>query len=353
MIKSIQFQEGGYITPRREEVKYTSAGKKKIKKFKEDKPGRLDDMNDNGIIRNVHLVEGKDYELVDVGYSHPQLVDNLLNRKIEFLPEKINVIFGPNASGKSTILKALAAYCQCGNSDNLDGWTNRFFVTPHNAQYQHNWFDEGDEDYDLVIDKSISHIMQNNAVVEWDGVPVYADNFSTRKSHGSLGDMCGSIFSGERGGFEELQWTMTKNQMSLGQNSMFILNKIIPMMKNPVSLQTIIATDKPNYNDKWINMFDANVRRLNKIYNDSSEHSSCNTFMFDEMDKSMDIENVAFLYGQMLPDLVKQFKVQIIIVSHSPLILTKNIVDNPLYNIISMDEAYTQKCKEMLSQFSF
>ena len=44
---------------------------------------------------------------------------------------------------------------------------------------------------------------------------------------------------------------------------------------------------------------------------------------------------------------------QIIIVSHSPLILTRNIYENPLYNIISMDDEYTDECLDKLKNYSF
>ena len=82
---------------------------------------------------------------------------------------------------------------------------------------------------------------------------------------------------------------------------------------------------KLDANDRWVSMFNANIRRLERIYGESEHQNLKNTFMFDEMDKSMDIMNVAFLYGELLPALVKRFGVQIIIVSHSPLILTRNI----------------------------
>ena len=146
---------------------------------------------------------------------------------------------------------------------------------------------------------------------------------------------------------------MEKGKMSKGQNSIFILDKITAMMQNEVSLNDILGDRKLCANDRWVSMFNANIRRLEKIYGESEHQNLKNTFMFDEMDKSMDIMNVAFLYGDLLPALVKRFGVQIIIVSHSPLILTRNIYENPLYNIISMDDEYTSECLEKLKNFSF
>ena len=352
MIKSITFHEGGYITSRSERTVFLESGRKKIDEFKKEKsPSHWECMSDNGFIRNCRLIEEEDYKVEDVGYTNPQLVQNLLDRKMEFECGKINVIFGPNASGKTTILKALAAYCCCGSSDNLDGWTNRFFITPHNASNAYDIFDRKSQNDDEVVEDSIRQIMVNRADVEWDGVPVYSDNFFNRRTVGSLGELSGSIFGDS--GFEELHYHMEKGKMSKGQNSIFILNKITAMMQNEVSLDDILGDRKLCANDRWVSMFNANIRRLERIYGESEHQNLKNTFMFDEMDKSMDIMNVAFLYGDLLPALVKRFGVQIIIVSHSPLILTRNIYENPLYNIISMDDEYTSECLEKLKNFNF
>lgn len=352
MIKSITFHEGGYITSRSERTVFLESGQKKIDQYKKKKsPSHWECMSDNGFIRNCRLIEDEDYKVEDIGYTNPQLVQNLLDRKMEFEGGKINVIFGPNASGKTTILKALGAYCCCGSSDNLDGWTNRFFITPHNASNKYNIFDSKSNNEDEVVEDSIRQIMVNRADVEWDGVPVYSDNFFNRKTVGSLGELCGSVFSDS--GIEELHYHMEKGKMSKGQNSIFILNKITAMMQNEVSLDDILGDRKLDANDRWVSMFNANIRRLERIYGESEHQNLKNTFMFDEMDKSMDIMNVAFLYGDLLPALVKRFGVQIIIVSHSPLILTRNIYENPLYNIISMNDEYTSECLEKLKNYSF
>ena len=57
--------------------------------------------------------------------ENPVLLTNLYNRKFKFADKKINVLFGPNASGKSTIIKAIAAHCLCGEDTRVqDGLTN-------------------------------------------------------------------------------------------------------------------------------------------------------------------------------------------------------------------------------------
>jgi predicted ATPase len=68
------------------------------------------------------------------------------------------------------------------------------------------------------------------------------------------------------------------------------------------------------------------------------------TFLFDELDKSLDIVNTCYLYNTVLPQLVKTTGVQIIIISHSPIVLSEKIRNNEMYNIISIDEDYTKEC---------
>ena len=186
MIKSIEFKEGGYITPRKEKMVLTESGETKIKEYKKThKEFDYDGLTDIGWVRRARLYENEDYHYVDQGYKNPQLVDNLLGKKFVFEPHKINVIFGENAAGKSTIINTLAAYCQCGDADNLDGWTNINFVKPLPSHSFLSSSEENDEKYvQQVVEDNINRLMKNNAVVEWDGIPVYNDSFSNRKMTG-------------------------------------------------------------------------------------------------------------------------------------------------------------------------
>ena len=158
MIKSIEFKEGGYITPRKEKMVLTESGETKIKEYKKShKEFDYDGLTDIGWVRRARLYENEDYNYVDQGYKNPQLVDNLLGKKFVFEPHKINVIFGENAAGKSTIIKALAAYCQCGAADNLDGWTNVDFVNPWTSRAFPTSKEEKDEKYmQQVVENGIN-----------------------------------------------------------------------------------------------------------------------------------------------------------------------------------------------------
>lgn len=349
MIKSIEFKEGGYITPRKEKMVLTESGETKIKEYKKThKEFDYDGLTDIGWVRRAGLYENKDYHYVDQGYKNPQLVDNLLGKKFVFEPHKINVIFGENAAGKSTIINTLAAYCQCGDADNLDGWTNINFVKPLPSHSFLSSSEENDEKYvQQVVEDNINRLMKNNAVVEWDGIPVYNDSFSNRKMLGQLGELTGSVLDSV---LDEALWLSSRR--SLGEKSIAILCKMIPKLEKPFTLEECLSCVKKDYNNIWKVYQKALVQRLKRL-NSGFSGEPVNTFMFDEIDKSMSISNVVTLYTKILPSLVEKTGCQIIIVSHSPVIITDQVYDSRFYNIINVTEGYAEECKSILSGFKF
>ena len=349
MIKSIEFKEGGYITPRKEKMVLTESGETKIKEYKKThKESDYDRLTDIGWARRAGLYENEDYHYVDQGYKNPQLVDNLLGKKFVFEPHKINVIFGENAAGKSTIINTLAAYCQCGDADNLDGWTNINFVKPLPSHSFLSSSEENDEKYvQQVVEDNINRLMKNNAVVEWDGIPVYNDSFSNRKMLGHLGELTGSVLDSV---LDEALWLTSRR--SLGEKSIAILCKMIPKLEKPFTLEECLSCVKKDYNNIWKVYQKALVQRLKRL-NSGFSGEPVNTFMFDEIDKSMSISNVVTLYTKILPSLVEKTGCQIIIVSHSPVIITEQVYGSRFYNIINVTEGYAEECKSILSGFKF
>ena len=349
MIKSIEFKEGGYITPRKEKMVLTESGETKIKEYKKThKKFDYDGLTDIGWVRRAGLYENEDYHYVDQGYKNPQLVDNLLGKKFVFEPHKINVIFGENAAGKSTIINTLAAYCQCGDADNLDGWTNINFVKPLPSHSFLSSSEENDEKYvQQVVEDNINRLMKNNAVVEWDGIPVYNDSFSNRKMTGWFGELTGSVLDSV---LDEALWLTSRR--SLGEKSIAILCKMIPKLEKPFTLEECLSCVKKDYNNIWKVYQKALVQRLKRL-NSGFSGEPVNTFMFDEIDKSMSISNVVTLYTKILPSLVEKTGCQIIIVSHSPVIITDQVYDSRFYNIINVTEGYAEECKSILSGFKF
>lgn len=334
MIKSLIFTgEFGYITEKIDEpycpvrgydgkntpswVKFSDKEKERIKKWKKDY---------------------KEWEKHKDDYSKPHLVKNLLNRKFEFEENKINIIFGSNASGKTTILRAIA-----GNAGCVDGYPTLM------APLDIHSFDE--EASPKSFRNKLNKLMQNSAKIEWDGVPIYYDNFANRKGY-SIGDLCGSVLGNDIG--TELQYIFGKDKISLGQNSIYLMNRLFDIAQKHISFKDIFTeyvnedgTRKSlKINDTWTKAY--NIQLDYYMGFENSYKNLPGTFLFDELDKSLDILNIYNLYVNVIPEFVKKTGVQIIMVSHSPLILMDKIRSNDMYNIISIDEDYTKKCIKLL-----
>jgi predicted ATPase len=272
--------------------------------------------------------------------ENPVLLTNLYNRKFKFADKKINVLFGPNASGKSTIIKAIAAHCLCGEDTRVqDGLTN---FKKYNPTDYGLFEDRTKEKFLNLIDKTAGNIVN----VDWDGGFVYNDNFSSRRSV-SIGDLCGGVID-DIG--EEIQYILGKGQISMGQNSIYLINKLTQICTKQFSIDDVDKLFEKEYkrvNDAWGNTWKLAYDYIKEKHTDDNASL---TIMLDEIDKSLDINNVIMLYTEVLPKLVQKYNVQVILVSHSPIILSDKIYNNPDYNIISLDKEYTNTVRENIKQ---
>ena len=66
-----------------------------------------------------------------------------------------------------------------------------------------------------------------------------------------------------------------------------------------------------------------------------------NTYLFDEPDKSLDIPTIISLYTKVIPYFFSKYKQQIIMVSHSPIILSKKVEETG---------EYTNECRKLLGE---
>ena len=285
--------------------------------------------------------ELKEWEKHKDDYNNPTLAENLLNRTFYFEPNKINLIFGPNASGKTTILKALG-----GIAGTTDGYAQLY--SPLDVRD----FEEK-ASIETFKRRKLQKLMCNSAIVDWDGTPIYYDNFANRKSYGSLGDLGGSVLGNDIG--TEIQYIILKDEISQGQNSLYLMNRLFNIAKQHLSYKDIFSeyiNDDGTYKPMAVNSAWEEAYKAQLDYYMSFENSLKNlpgTFLFDELDKSLDIINTCYLYNTALPKLVEKTGIQIIIISHSPIVLSKNIYKNEMYNIISINEDYTKECIDKLN----
>jgi predicted ATPase len=263
---------------------------------------------------------------------------NLIGKEFSFKDGKINVLFGPNASGKTTVLRTIAGECLTE-----DGFTS--LRKPIEFGFLAEKYD---------ISKIVGDLKKNTAFVQWDGAPLYYDNFGWRKeqSYGMFGGLVGSAI-GSLG--EEIEYHLVSHKTSAGQNAVYILNKILRIASQKISLKEICErqyeSNFANCNSTWKKCGEAQLECLSKL--PRYEDETYPTLMFDEIDKSLDIETVWTMYSEFFPALAKKYGCQIILVSHNPLILSEPIMENDVYNIISLDEAYTNDVKGLLKGVRF
>jgi energy-coupling factor transporter ATP-binding protein EcfA2 len=283
------------------------------------------------------------YEVSD-GYANPQLIKNLVGRKITFEKDKINVLFGPNGSGKTTIIKTIARYCLCGDTNNCDGYTNVARFEP--LDFGLSFF--SDKECDFNIENAINkYESYNRANVEWDGHPVYFENTSGRRDTGIFGDLTGGLFSTSS---EEFLYVANRSRLSLGQNTIYMIQQLISAIERcPILDDFVNEVKKYEHNETW---YKALTSQLNYIKSNYKE-DGCMTLLLDEMDKSLDIENTLMLYRDFLPMLRNKYNIQIILVSHSPLMLSNVIQKSNDYNFISLDKKYTKEMKELFKGVTF
>lgn len=267
---------------------------------------------------------------------------NLAGRKFRFSPDKVNLIFGPNASGKSTLLRAMASHAFC-----TDGWSG--FVEP--LEIDSSIGDVRHDEYAAGLRKRITRMAGTSSEIEWDGSPIYWHNFENHKSYGHIGDLQGSIL---RSIGEEMLYIVGSRTSSGGQKVFWQMEKLAGFMRENVTYDDIMQPWRQSYGrwvDKKGDCWGMALRVQEEYYKSfpkSFEKDGVNTYLLDEADKGMDILNTFTFYMDMLPGLAGRYGKQIIAVSHSPVVLSDEIFKSEKYNIISIDEQYTAECRRLL-----
>lgn len=264
----------------------------------------------------------------------------LIGKKFKFEPGKVNIVFGPNGCGKTTILRAIA-----GNAG-IDGDGMPRLVGPIDA------FGFGDEKtVDVYKDKYIHKLMCNTASVVWDGNVVYYDNFSKTMQNGysAFGGLVGSALGSIE---DEITFRIGGSKLSSGQKAGWMFNKIAAMQEAGLTLKGITEDRMDKHcNDVWKASYKAQTGYFSGLENYDKQVPM--TILFDEPEVNFDIPTVWGLYSQVFPGMCKEHETQIITVSHSPIVLSDGIMNNELVNIVSLDEEYTEKVKTFLGKLSF
>ena len=134
-------------------------------------------------------------------------------------------------------------------------------------------------------------------------------------------------------------------------DTVFLINKLISIIKSQKSLKDIVEHQFERSNEMWTNAREIQVEHFSK-YEKYAEVCPI-TILLDEIDKSLDISTIWMLYNNALPTLCEKYGVQIICISHNPLVLTKTLRENKLYHFIDLNQDYTDEMIRMLSGVTF
>ena len=266
----------------------------------------------------------------------------LVGKTFNFEPGKLNIIFGPNGCGKTTILKAIA-----GNAGiNGDGMTH-----PADPAEVFGWTDDKERDVEAVA-KYIQNLKMNTTEVDWDGNVVYYDNFAhtLRNGYGFLGGLEGTAL----GSFgDEITYRVNGNNTNAGKRAMWLLGNVLMYQKKGITLEKIFEPYLKNkrQNNVWSRSYKTQSEYFKQYENYGKETPM--TILFDEPEVNFDIMTVWNLYHNAFPKICQDFGTQFITVSHSPIVMCEDIVNNEYVNLISIDDDYTKSVKGLLQTMQF
>ena len=277
------------------------------------------------MIKSISFIEGFPLELPLVG------------RKEFKFKEGLNILFGPNGCGKSTILNTLKSYCGIKGG----GWTNT--NNPKELGFSKNKHNQ----WVLMADaKDFPHGYfircpgKSLANVWWDGTATfYNDGGIAPSSEFALyrpSETHDGITS------EEENFLDIAEKPSSGQYRIQKLNKIISLLKRGA------PTSKGDYppSGKMDMFFDREWDYWMELQRTRGRGSS--TILFDEPERSLSLSKQKDLFERVLLSELNEY--QVIVATHS--IFALPLISNPNVNFIEMERGYAESCKNAIIDFS-
>lgn len=226
--------------------------------------------------------------------------------------DKLNVLFGINGSGKSTILKIIKAYS--GIPPEKGGWTRindplclGANIASH-FPYAYKEFSPG----------------HCEAIVQWDGTPTFFNEGDTRIDKWAW--FTSSEISSEDGMTSEAEhMNALIDSPSSGEYRIKKLNKLFNLLEKP-------PMHKLPHNAN-------NQQRAEFDYYRSLPKNGKVTLLLDEPERALSVPKQLELF-KLLEKMSDRY--QIIIATHSPFVLFD--IDA---NFINMEEGYDQVCKDI------
>jgi energy-coupling factor transporter ATP-binding protein EcfA2 len=257
--------------------------------------------------------------------GYPLELPCIQNKTFEFTLG-INILFGPNGCGKSTIIKTLKSYCGIKRG----GWTQvsdplelgTFYVgRMHEAKplpHAYHVYAPG----------------KATAIVGWDGFPAFFNDGDIKVSETFFYQNVGQSEDGITTEAEQLEALALKP--SSGQYRIQRINKVISMLGAPPTIEEVERIpdrlQQKDYAKQEVNYWRSLGRRSNKY-----------TVILDEPERSLSLPKQQKLLCEIIPQEMKNY--QVIIATHSIFaLMMKNV------NIIDMESGYVEECKELIKK---
>jgi predicted ATP-dependent endonuclease of OLD family len=212
----------------------------------------------------------------------------------------LNVIVGPNGSGKTVLLKVLAAH-SAANPKSRKAFSN--FVEPGVFPFR---FDNKKPDKEYTYPYVFAQLAPGKlkASVAWDGYPTIF------MSSGVVDDMPDSLSEDDvldLGARISLQY----NQYSAGQTRTVMLQQIQHLVKQAYAVPEWLKDKIKTVNDVWSGTMQGYLDYVSTLKGNGPP-----TLLLDEPDRNLSIESQKILWQKILPEWSKTY--QIVAATHSP-----------------------------------